>query len=105
MADGFSRPWNRDIIADAGSPGISRGMKKLTVMAAHRVSTKKPSRRNRNLMTAAPSCSPGGRGSLLRREVEEHLLVVRDLPWRGQGELVVLGRPPGERAGVVLVPL
>src|ERR1043165_2173526 len=49
-ADGLIRPWNLAIIATAGLPGISRGMKKLTVRAAHRVSNKNPHRRSRNLM-------------------------------------------------------
>src|SRR5690349_3228271 len=108
IAVGFSLPWKRDIIAEAGSPGMSRGMKKLTVIAAQRVSTKKPSRCSRYLMTD-PSCSlpaaiPGG-ALLLGRQVQEDLLLVRDLPRRRQRVLVVLRRPPGERAGVVLVPL
>ena len=50
IAAGFTRPWNRAIIAEAGSPGISLGMMKLTVTAAQRVSAKKPNRCSRNLM-------------------------------------------------------
>ena len=49
-ADGLIRPWNLAIIATAGLPGMRRGMKKLTVSAAHRVSNRNPHRRSRNLI-------------------------------------------------------
>ncbi len=50
-ACGFTGPRNLPIIASAGLPGISRGRKKLSVSAAHRVSAKKPRRRSTNLMS------------------------------------------------------
>src|SRR3954451_12537757 len=96
IAAGFSRPWKRAIIALAGSPGISRGMKKLTVIADQRVRAKNPSRCTRNLMddlswsTASPSLSGPGHAAvsssaLLRgSEVQDHLLDVRELPGRRQ---------------------
>src|SRR3954470_4858454 len=115
---GFSRPVKRAIIALAGSPGISRGMKKLTVIAAQRVSAKNPSRCRRNLMddlpwsTASHSLSGPGHAavgssarSVLRRKVQEHLLDVRQLPGRRQRVRVLLRGPTGERLGAVLVPL
>ena len=52
-ACGLTAPLNLPIMAMAGLPGISRGSTKLSVSAAHKVSTKKPRRRSTNLM----SCS------------------------------------------------
>ena len=52
-ACGFTGPRNLPIMASAGLPGISRGRKKFSVSAAHKVIAKKPSRRSANLM----SCS------------------------------------------------
>ena len=69
-ASGLIRPLNLDIIASAGLPGMSRGMKKLIVSAAHSVTTKNPSRRRTYLMAAAfgylgvtcsRTCSTSGR--------------------------------------------
>ena len=37
-AFGLSSPWNFDIMASAGFPGISRGSRKLRVSAIHSVS-------------------------------------------------------------------
>src|SRR5208282_5850367 len=45
-AFGLNSPWNFDIMASAGFPGISRGSRKLRVSATHSVRTKKPSRRS-----------------------------------------------------------
>src|SRR3954467_9122540 len=108
IALGLTRPWNRASSAVAGSPGMSRGIRKFTVTAAQRVSTKKPNRCARYLI-AAPPCplsSPPFPAALLRRlQMQQHLLLVRDLPGRGQRVRVVLRRPAGEGAGVVLVPL
>src|SRR3954447_9051980 len=107
MALGFTRPWNRAIIALAGSPGISRGMKKFTVIAAHSVSKKNPSLCSRNLIDYLRVRTPPSRPtrSALGRQVQHDLLVVRDLPGRGERVRVLLGRPAGEGTGVVLVPV
>lgn len=48
---------NRSRSASSGLPGIIRGMKKFSVMAAQRVSTKNPRRRIRNLTDTSSSCS------------------------------------------------
>nr|WP_246486986.1 hypothetical protein [Kribbella qitaiheensis] len=48
---------NRSRSASSGLPGISRGMKKFSVIAAQRVSTKKPRRRIRNLTADSSLCS------------------------------------------------
>ena len=43
--------------ASSGLPGMNRGMKKFSVSAAQRVSTKNPSRRSRYRTTTSSSCS------------------------------------------------
>jgi len=48
-------PWKRVIIASAALPGMRRGMKKFSVIAAQSVTTKNPSLRRMNLTTRA-SC-------------------------------------------------
>ena len=60
-AFGLSSPWNFDIMASAGFPGISRGKKKLRVSAIHSVTTKKPRRRSAYLKAGLASV---GRGRL-----------------------------------------
>ena len=56
-----SFPWKRAIIASAGFPGISRGRKKLIVIATHKVATKKPSllRRYRMASGTLEHCRTG----------------------------------------------
>ena len=67
-ASGFTRPLKRDIIASAGLPGISRGMKKFRVSAAQRVTKKKPSRRSTYLIAVPPRVVPVGHGSATDRD-------------------------------------
>ena len=47
---GLRWPWNLAIMAMAGFPGISRGMKKLNVMAAHSATSKNPIRLTKYLI-------------------------------------------------------
>ena len=58
-AFGLSSPWNFDIMASAGFPGISRGSRKLRVSAIHSVTTKKPRRRSAYLKAGSGSCEGG----------------------------------------------
>src|SRR5207244_11332238 len=53
---GFTRPLYLDIIASAALPGMRRGIRKFSVIAAHSVTTKNPSLRRTNLTFRAP-CS------------------------------------------------
>ena len=57
----------RAIIARAGLPGISRGMRKLIVSAAQSVRTKNPRRRNTNLIRSLQAARP-----TLGLQVQQH---------------------------------
>src|SRR3982750_2188027 len=94
-----SRLCVRSRSAWSGLPGMKRGMKKFSVSAAHRVTTKKPSRRSTYLNGCAPLL--GGLGP----EVQQHLLRIGDVE-RGRLRVrVVLGRPALDVGGVVLEPV
>ena len=75
---GSRRPWKRAIIAAAGFPGMSRGMRKFTVSAAQSVSTKNPSRSEQEPHRRRRLTAPAGSAQLFGAEVQEHLLPVRD---------------------------
>src|SRR4051812_25549607 len=102
----------------SGLPGIIRGMKKLSVIAAHRVRTKNPKRRTRYLIACHPSClGPHPVGSVgrlqpsvvllrgLRVQMEQDLLDVRDVVRGRLGVGVGRARPALQVLGVVLEPV
>src|SRR5579875_720421 len=101
--------------ACTGLPGMNRGMKKFSVNAAHRVSTKKPSRRTTNLirhLLLASSCFLRGprvasvsRSGAGRVQVQQHLLVVRHVERGWLCVRILLGRPTTDLRGVVLEPV
>src|SRR5207248_2017173 len=110
------RWWVRSIRACFGLPGIHFGMKKLSVSAAQRVSTKNPKRRSRNLTSTSSSCSPSWTAtsqlpicllllSGLRVNVQQELLHIRNVVRGRLAVRVVLGRPALDVSGVVLEPV
>src|SRR5215831_13204838 len=126
IVPGLTCPWNLDSIASAGSPGISRGSRKLRVSAAQSVNRKKPRRRSANLKLVSssswsvsyplsgtglsacpggPGRAPGTRIGSARRQVQQHLLHVRECVrgWLGVG--VARGGPAAVVRGAVLVPV
>src|SRR5215467_13641020 len=122
IVPGLTCPWNLDSIASAGSPGISRGSRKLRVSAAQSVNRKKPRRRSANLKLVSSSswsvsyplsrlglsaCPGAGEGPRARigsagRQVQQHLLHVRERVggWLGVG--VAWGGPATVVRGAVL---
>src|SRR2546423_10983647 len=96
-ACGLTGPRNLAIIARAGFPGISRGRKKLSVSAAHRVSAKKPRRRSANLMPCSRCSFSHPYVHPLARCAEGHEPLVRARPAQDQPPLCWWGtdRPGG----------
>src|SRR5215470_16854088 len=123
IVPGLTCPWNLGSIASAGSPGISRGSRKLRVSAAQSVNRKKPRRRSANLklvsssswsvsyplsgLGACPGARAGPRTRIgsARRQVQQHLLHVRERVRRWLGVGVARGGPAAVMRGAVLVPV
>src|SRR5438270_7188361 len=100
-------PRNCDRTALASFPGITRGMTKLTVSAAHRVTRNSPPRRARYLIAGLarvqrglwPGCSAGG------VQVGQDHAVIGELVGRRLGVRIGLRRPATDVARVVLIPV
>src|SRR5580704_8800459 len=94
-------PCTRPNIASAGLPGMSRGMRKFTVMAAHSAMSKKPRRRARNLISPTQTDNR----LLLWLQVQYHHAPVRHVVQAGLRVRVRRRRETGVLVRVVLEPV